>query len=186
MVKERVLMAELRARVDGPDEAERKRGRRVLPVIPPNFFGISFGLAGLAEVWVLASPTLGVTDVVGRVLGLIATSVWVTLLVIYLSKGTAGVHEDWRNPILSPFMALVVIVPTLLAGMLCGVALSGGRVLVVVLSSLTIAVGGGLREASAHLHGARFDGQLRVVTNGWGIRRRSLAGHRSRRAIPCT
>ena len=31
-------------------------GRRALPVIPPNFFGIAFGLAGLSELWVSATP----------------------------------------------------------------------------------------------------------------------------------
>jgi len=116
--------------------------RRLLPMIPPNFFGISFGLAGLAEVWTLATPTLGVSDVVGRCLAVVAAWVWVTLVVIYLSKGTRRVQEDWRNPIFSPFLALVVIVPTLLAGVLCEVELPAGRVLVAVLSSATIAVGG--------------------------------------------
>jgi hypothetical protein len=32
-----------------------------LPHIPPNFFGISFGLAGLAEVWTLGAPILQVS-----------------------------------------------------------------------------------------------------------------------------
>jgi tellurite resistance protein len=121
---------------------QRTGGRRTLPVIPPNFFGISFGLAGLAEVWILAAPTLGVTDVVGRVLALFATCIWVTLLVIYLSKGPRRVQKDWRDPIVSPFLALVVIVPTLLAGVLCEVQLSVGRVFVAVLSSTAVLVGG--------------------------------------------
>jgi tellurite resistance protein len=84
-----------------------RREKRIvrLPTIPPNFFGISFGLAGLAEVWTLASPTLGITDIVSRVLLLAAAAVWCALLVIYFSKGWRGVQEDWRNPILSPFLA---------------------------------------------------------------------------------
>jgi tellurite resistance protein len=116
--------------------------RRMLPVVPPNFFGISFGLAGLAEVWTYAAPTLGVTNIFGRVLTLIATSAWVALVVIYFSKGLRRVQEDWRNPILSPFLALVVIVPTLLAGELCAVDLFPGCFLVTVLSSLAIGLGG--------------------------------------------
>jgi tellurite resistance protein len=110
-------------------------------LIPPNFFGISFGLAGLSEVWTLAAPTLGVSNVVGRVLALFATCVWVTLMVIYFSKGLKGVQADWRNPIVSPFLALVLIVPTLLAGALCDVQLTIGRVVVAVLSSLAITIG---------------------------------------------
>jgi tellurite resistance protein len=123
------------------DEGPPSRPRQ-LPVIPPNFFGIAFGLAGLAEVWTLAAPTFGVSVIVGRVLALVATSVWLILMVIYFSKGAKHVHEDWRHPIFSPFLALVAIVPTLLAGELCAVALSVGRVLVAVLSSLAVAVGG--------------------------------------------
>ena len=115
---------------------------RKLPLIPPNFFGIAFGLAGLEEVWTLAAPALGVTDVVGRALALVATAVWAILLVVYFSKGLKRVREDWRNPIVSPFLALVVIVPTLLAGALSTIELPVGRVLVAVLSSITIAVGG--------------------------------------------
>ncbi len=115
---------------------------RTLPLIPPTFFGISFGLAGLAEVWTLAAPTLGVTDNIGRVLALVAGTVWAILLAIYLSKGVKQVQQDWRNPFLSPFLALVVIVPTLLAGALCAVELPVGRILVAVLSSVAIAVGG--------------------------------------------
>jgi tellurite resistance protein len=118
------------------------RGSRRFPIIPPNFFGIAFGLAGLAEVWVLASSTLGVSDLIGRVLLLVAASAWMTLLVIYFSKGWRGVRDDWRNPIFSPFLALVVIVPTLLAGELCNAELGPGRVLVIVFSSMAVAVGG--------------------------------------------
>jgi tellurite resistance protein len=116
--------------------------RRALPTIPPNFFGISFGLAGLAEVWMLASPTLGIPIVVGRAFALIAAVVWASLMVVYLSKGVHAVHQDWRNPIVSPFMALMVIVPTLLSGILCELTLPVGRVFVALLSSLAVAVGG--------------------------------------------
>jgi tellurite resistance protein len=135
-------MENVRSAAKVREAGQPARGRRSLPVIPPNFFGISFGLAGLAEVWTLASPTLGVTAIVGRVLALIAALVWLTLVATYSSKGVKRVREDWRNPILSPFLALIVIVPTLLAGVLCDVTLLGGRVLVAVLSSTAIAIGG--------------------------------------------
>jgi tellurite resistance protein len=116
--------------------------RSRLPVIPPNFFGISFGLAGLAEVWTLASRTLDVSDIVGRGLSLLAAAVWATLMVIYFSKGPRSVQSDWQDPIVSPFLALVFIVPSLLAGELCAVALPVGRVLVIAFSSMAIALGG--------------------------------------------
>jgi tellurite resistance protein len=116
--------------------------RPTLPRIPPNFFGISLGLAGLAEVWILASPILGITNVIGRVLLLVAAAAWTAVAVTYFSKGPKGVQDDWRNPIVSPFLALVVLVPTLLAGELCQVELGAGRVLVIILSSLSVFIGG--------------------------------------------
>jgi tellurite resistance protein len=61
---------------------------------------------------------------------------------MYFSKGLARVLEDWRNPILSPFLALVLIVPTLLAGELASVDLSVGRVLVAILTAFAVALGG--------------------------------------------
>jgi tellurite resistance protein len=64
------------------------------------------------------------------------------LVVTYASKGLQRVRQDWRNPILSPFQALIVIVPTLLSGILCAVSLGAGRALVIVFSSLTVVVGG--------------------------------------------
>ena len=89
-----------------------------------------FGLAAFAEVWTLASPTLGVTDLISRVLLLAAAPIWDALLVTYFSKGWKGAQKDWSDPVLSPFLALVLIVPTLLAGELCAVNLGVGRILV--------------------------------------------------------
>ena len=117
---------------------------RVLPVIPPNFFGIAFGLAGLSELWVRATPIWGFSDVVGRVMELVAAVIWLALLVLYLSKGAKRLVDDWRSQLFSPFIALAAIVPTLLAGGLCDVNLSVGRVFVIVTSSITIAIGGWL------------------------------------------
>jgi hypothetical protein len=59
-------------------------GWRQLPLIPPNYFGIAFGLAGLAEVWTLAAPTLGVSVIVGRAFALVATAAWLILMVIHM------------------------------------------------------------------------------------------------------
>jgi len=117
---------------------------RVLPVIPPNFFGIAFGLAGLSELWVRATPIWGFSDVVGRVMELVAAVIWLALLLLYLSKGAKRLVDDWRSQLFSPFIALAAIVPTLLAGGLCDVNLSVGRVFVIVTSSITIAIGGWL------------------------------------------
>ena len=124
--------------------ATTKTGRRALPVIPPNFFGIAFGLAGLSELWVFATPIWGLSDVVGRVMELVAAVIWLALLLLYLSKGAKRLVDDWRSQLFSPFIALAAIVPTLLAGGLCDMNLSAGRVFVIVTSSITIAIGGWL------------------------------------------
>jgi tellurite resistance protein len=120
----------------------RKTLPRRLPVLPPNFFGISFGLSGLAEVWRLGAQVLQISDAIGNVLAIFAACVWGALLVTYGSKGFQMVRHDWHNPILSPFQALILIVPMLLSGILCGTALGVGRVLVIIFSSMTIAMGG--------------------------------------------
>ena len=112
-----------------------------IPAIPPNFFGISFGLAGIAEVWKSAGPLLGTSDAVGRIMYLVASAVWFGLLLTYVSKGLAAMLRDWHNPLLSPFIALAAIVPTLLSGELCDVNMSLGRVFVAVTSFVTIAIG---------------------------------------------
>ena len=119
-------------------------GHRVLPVIPPNYFGIAFGLAGLSELWVYATPIWGFSDVIARVMELVAAVIWLVLLLLYLSKGAKRLVDDWRSQLFSPFIALAAIVPTLLAGGLCDVDLPVGRVFVIVTSSITIAIGGWL------------------------------------------
>jgi tellurite resistance protein len=124
--------------------ATNTSGHRLLPVIPPNFFGIAFGLAGLSELWVRATSILGFSDVVARVMELVAAVIWLALLLLYLSKGAKRLVDDWHSQLFSPFIALAAIVPTLLAGGLCDVNLPVGRVFVIVTSSITIAIGGWL------------------------------------------
>ena len=118
--------------------------RERLPVIPPNFFGIAFGLAGLAEVWAYATPILGITSIVWKAFTALAAVVWLAILGLYFSKGVTRLLDDWRNPTFSPFISLAVIVPTLLAGALCAADFSLGRVLAIITSTITIAVGGWL------------------------------------------
>ena len=138
------LSLQEQSRTDRQEDAPTTRRSRALPVIPPNFFGISFGIAGLAEVWAYATPTLGITHIVWQSLALLAAAVWLALLLLYCSKGLTRLLDDWKNPIFSPFISLAAIVPTLLSGALCSVNLETGRVFVIVTSSITIALGGWL------------------------------------------
>ena len=58
-------------------------GRRV----PPNLFGIAFGLAGLAEAWHAAGPPLGVPGAVPLAIDVVAAGVWLALVVGYGAQG---------------------------------------------------------------------------------------------------
>lgn len=51
-------------------------GTQFWPRVPPNFFGIPFGLAGLAEAWYAASPTLGTSAVVPDAIDIVAAVAW--------------------------------------------------------------------------------------------------------------
>src|ERR1700761_320144 len=117
-------------------------GRR----IPPNFFGFGFGLAGLAEIWLVAASQHRAPAAVATALSALAGLVWLAVTVAYLAHLTtdrlALVH-DLRDDIVAPFLALSVITPTLLA--VVGVYPhdeTAGRVLFNVFGVLTVLFGG--------------------------------------------
>jgi tellurite resistance protein len=112
------------------------------PRVPPNFFGITFGLAGLGEVWHAAAKPLGVSLVVADVIFIIAAAAWAILIVGYLAQGWRQVAADFSDSVLGPFISLAVITPMLLAAALAPSAHSAARVLVIIFLALTIAVGG--------------------------------------------
>ncbi|MEP9362506.1 hypothetical protein ABLE68_06030 [Nocardioides sp. CN2-186] len=104
------------------------------PRIPLNFFGIPFGLAGLAGSWLVLADHGRAPVAVGDVLLVLAAGVWVVLVVAYLRHAVAEkgrLRADLLDPIASPFASLVFITPVLLAAQ--GVhphAATTGRVLV--------------------------------------------------------
>ncbi|HEX4831784.1 MAG TPA: hypothetical protein VH478_11905 [Trebonia sp.] len=109
---------------------------------PPNLFAIPFGLAGLAEAWDAAGPTLRTPTAVPDAVSVIAALAWVTLLACYGAQGTAGALADFRDKTLSPFMSLAPITGMLLAVTLPAHALAAGQALVVVFLVATLAFGG--------------------------------------------
>ena len=100
------------------------------PKIAPNWFGISFRTCRFRGGLDSGFANPGRHRPISRVLLLAAAPIWDALLVTYFSKGWKGAQKDWSDPVLSPFLALVLIVPTLLAGELCPVNLGVGRILV--------------------------------------------------------
>jgi tellurite resistance protein len=112
------------------------------PRIPPSFFAIPFGLAGLGDVWRVAAKLLDVTPVVADVIFIVAAAVWVILLSSYLAQGWRLVLADFDDPVLGAFIPLAVIAPMLLAAALAPSAYSAARLLVIIFFVLTVLLGG--------------------------------------------
>lgn len=114
--------------------------------IPLNFFGMSFGLAGLADCWVTASDQGHVSDVVGDALLAFAAVVWLVTVAFYLryvlsTRGAFG--ADLLDNVAGPFASLVVITPMLLAAEgIAPHAPTAGKILVDVFLVLTVLLGG--------------------------------------------
>jgi tellurite resistance protein len=114
--------------------------------IPPNFFGFAFGLAGLAEVWLLAANQHRAPAVISAVLAAVACVVWLAVTVAYLNYLTSDRQALWKDlcdPVVAPFLSLAVIAPMILA--VVGVyphAASAGRGLFNVFLVLTLLLGG--------------------------------------------
>ena len=125
----------------GPSSDQSGHGRRR---IPPNFFSICIGLAGLADAWRGAVGLLGTPEQVADTLYAVAAVVWLALVIAYLGQGWRQVMADLRDPVLSPFVPLAVITPLILATALTTAAFTAARVLVVIFLVLTIAIGGWL------------------------------------------
>ena len=115
------------------------------PRIPLNFFGIPFGIAGLAGTW-LTFADQGKTPVAaGDVLLAVSAVVWLALLTAYArhaSSDRRGVVDDLMDPIASPFASLVVITPMLWAAEgLYPRSATTGRVIVDVFVALAVVLG---------------------------------------------
>ena len=112
--------------------------------VPPNLFGIAFGLAGLGEAWQAAGPVLGTPSAVPDALYILAAGVWLVLVTAYAVQGPRRMLADLRDPVLAPFVSLAVITPMILAAALATAAFTAGRVLVIVFLAVTVALGGWL------------------------------------------
>jgi hypothetical protein len=55
--------------------------------VPPNFFAMPFGIAGLGEAWAAARHVLGLPPAVPDVFLAAAALLWLLLVVAYLAQG---------------------------------------------------------------------------------------------------
>ena len=89
-----------------------------LPIIPASFFGIVLGLAGLGNVWRQAHRVWDLPAIVGEILVFVAAAVWAVLLVLYLLKTLAAVHEtlaELAHPVQCCFVGLIGVATMLVA-----------------------------------------------------------------------
>ncbi len=86
--------------------------------IPPNLFAISFGLAGLAQTWTVATRTTPAPAAVADALWIVAGGVWLVTLAVYGHSVIAGkrLGTELSDHIFGPFVSVPAIVGLLLAG----------------------------------------------------------------------
>ncbi len=135
---------ELSHRRDLVDGCAAPQGRSRGVRIPPNVFGISFGLAGLAESWHATEPILRTPQAIPNALSILAAVIWSLVTVAYLAQGPRRALADLRDPVLSPFVPVATITGMLLAAALGQYEAGIGRVFVIVFLAITIAIGGWL------------------------------------------
>ncbi|MEA2235206.1 MAG: tellurite resistance protein [Solirubrobacteraceae bacterium] len=112
--------------------------------IPPNLFGIAFGLSGLAVAWLYASTALGAPVAVGNTIAVLAAATWVMLTLAYLRQGPRQILADTRDPALGPFLAVPVLAALTLSEALASPAPTAARVIVIVLLVAGLLLGGWL------------------------------------------
>ncbi|UQX87093.1 hypothetical protein M6D93_12350 [Jatrophihabitans telluris] len=118
------------------------------PKIPPNMFGVGFGLAGLSEVWQVTFAAGLTPEVISTLLLTLTAAAWFGVLVAYLAHARtdhATIVRDLTDPAAAPFLSLAVITPMLLgAQFLYPHAHVAGTVAVDVCMALTVTLGGWL------------------------------------------
>lgn len=113
--------------------------------IPLNLYGIPFGLAGLAGVWLTAADEQYASAVVGEMLSGLSAIAWVVVSVCYVRyvcSAPRALRADLTDPVLSPFAALFTVTPMLLAAeALTPYAHTAATVLVDVFLAFTFVLG---------------------------------------------
>ncbi|MER6534201.1 TDT family transporter [Streptomyces sp900105755] len=118
-------------------------------LVAPNLFGISFGVAGLAQAWTVAHSVVRTPEWPGVVLWLGAGLLWLLTTVAYVvnvrSRGHLG--KEFTHPVTGPFISLVPIVPMLFGVALRPYADTAGKFIYLVAYAVTVILGGLLTGA---------------------------------------
>jgi len=113
--------------------------------ITANMFGISYGLAGLANCWGYAAVLRLAPAAVADALLVITAVVWLVLVAGYLwqvPRRPGGWRRELADPVLAPFMSLVPVVGMVLATGLMPHAPAAGRWLFGIFAAVTLVVAG--------------------------------------------
>jgi tellurite resistance protein len=114
--------------------------------IPLNFFGIPFGLLGLADCWLVAATFHLASVTIGRALVGFAVVIWVVVVLSHLRGMRARrvtLGDELADPIAGPFASLAVLTPMLAAAdALYPLSHTAGSVVVDVLIVATVVLAG--------------------------------------------
>lgn len=112
----------------------------------PNLFGIAFGWAGLAECWATAHRSGVVPAWPGNVAWAVAALLWAGIGGRYLARVVARreAGAELRDPVYSPFLALIPILPLMFGLALAGYAPGAGQAVFMTALVATVALGGWL------------------------------------------
>lgn len=86
--------------------------------IPVNFFAFGFGLAGLAEVWVLMALFGHASKDIADAISTLAALAWLVILIGYLRRvltDRSTIRRDLADPVTAPFLSLAFITPMLVS-----------------------------------------------------------------------
>jgi tellurite resistance protein len=115
--------------------------------VPPTFFSITMGLAGLAAAWHLAADLSGVPSGIGNILYVVTAIVYLLLigaLAARLVLRPRSVAAELAHPVLGPFYSLVAVSGMLLALGLEPHAHEAAKVLFLIFLAATVLLGGWL------------------------------------------
>ncbi|WP_411093412.1 TDT family transporter [Streptomyces sp. 049-1] len=112
--------------------------------IPPTSFGISFGLAGLAEVWGTSSKSIGTPKLIADILYILTALAWCTLLVLYFRQGSKRIVADMHDTVVAPFIQLIFLIGMLLGAALFSFSATAGQILTGISIGSAVLFGGWL------------------------------------------
>ncbi|WP_415939899.1 TDT family transporter [Streptomyces sp. 039-1] len=110
----------------------------------PNLYGISFGVAGLAQAWTLAHATISAPVWIGNTLWICAAILWVFTSVKYVGNihEQGRLHTELADATSGPFVSLAAIMPMLLGVALEPYSPTAGKVIYIVGLVSTVIIGG--------------------------------------------